>query len=91
MTNMPSYEQLEEQYELTVLKSAAYKETLDQAHNDLAEVKAFYMREKQKRQNLEQEVEKLKKELQEERVGHSQTHDEVNMEDVNGSKGKNKT
>ncbi|MDA7028447.1 hypothetical protein PJ311_18070 [Bacillus sp. CLL-7-23] len=90
MTNIPTYEQLEEQYELTVLKSASYKETLDQAHNDLAEVKAFYMREKQKRQNLEQEVEMLKKELQEERVGLSQTNDEMNVEDVNGSKRKNK-
>ncbi|MED1234767.1 hypothetical protein [Bacillus paralicheniformis] len=77
MTNKPTYEQLQEQYELTVLKSASYKETLDKAHNDLAEIKAFYMREKQKRKNLEQEVEKLKKELQEERIGNSQAEDEV--------------
>lgn len=75
MTNKPTYEQLEEQYELTVLKSASFKEALDKAHNDLAEIKAFYIREKQKRQNLEQEVEKLKKELQEERLSNSQAED----------------
>lgn len=35
------------------------------------------MNELQKRQNLEQENENLKKELQEERIGNSQVEDEV--------------
>lgn len=35
------------------------------------------MNELQKRQNLEQENEKLKKELQEERIGNLQAEDEV--------------
>lgn len=77
MTNQLTYEQLQEQYELTVFKSASYKEALDKAHSEIADYKAFYHREKQIRQNLEQENEKLKKELQEERIGNSQAEDEV--------------
>ncbi|MED1633469.1 hypothetical protein [Bacillus licheniformis] len=77
MTNKLTYEQLQEQYELTALKSSSFREALDKAHGELADCKAFLHRERQIRQNLEQENEKLKKELQEERIGNSQVEDEV--------------
>ncbi|PAE70555.1 hypothetical protein [Bacillus licheniformis] len=65
------------QLEMQTLKSAAYKEEMVQAHDRLAETRSLYMYERRTRQNLEQENEKLKKELQEERIGNSQAEDEV--------------
>ncbi|MEC1824119.1 hypothetical protein ABE321_16115 [Bacillus paralicheniformis] len=72
-----TYEELVEQLNRQALKAAAYREELSQAHDRLAESRSLYMNEVQKRQNLEQENEKLKKELQEERIGNSQAEDEV--------------
>ncbi|MDI5791315.1 hypothetical protein PO124_31640 [Bacillus licheniformis] len=76
MTNKLTYEQLQEQYELTALKSSSFREALDKAHGELADCKAFLHRERQIRQNLEQEM-KAQKELQEERIGNLQAEDEV--------------
>ncbi|UZN53004.1 hypothetical protein [Bacillus paralicheniformis] len=86
MTNKLTYEQLQEQYELTALKSASFREALDKAHSELADCKAFLQRERQIRQNLEQENENLKKELQEERIGNSQAEDDVIEEQGNNKK-----
>ncbi|PAD58267.1 hypothetical protein CHH92_20965 [Bacillus sonorensis] len=70
-----TFEELKEQYELQVLRSMAYKDDLVQTLDRLAESRSLLTRERQKRQNLEQENEKLKKELKEERISNSQAKD----------------
>ncbi|MCY8663722.1 hypothetical protein P9D54_13045 [Bacillus haynesii] len=86
MTNKLTYEQLQEQYELTAFKSSSFREALDKANGEIADCKAFLLRERQIRQNLEQENERLKKELQEERLSNLQTEDEVTEEKGNNKK-----
>ncbi|OLQ45221.1 hypothetical protein [Bacillus licheniformis] len=76
-----TYEELAEQLNRQALKAAAYREELSQAHDRLAESRSLYMNELQKRQNLEQEIERLKKELQEERLSNSQAEDEATEEE----------
>ncbi|MBU8786785.1 MULTISPECIES: hypothetical protein [Bacillus] len=66
------HEELKAQFERQALKAAAYKDEMNQTHDRLAEARSLYMYERQRRQNLEQENEQLKKELQEERIGNSQ-------------------
>ncbi|MEC1428879.1 hypothetical protein P9D51_22825 [Bacillus sonorensis] len=70
-----TFEELKEQYELQVLRSMAYKDDLVQTLDRLAESRSLLTRERQKRQNLEQENEQLKKELKEERIGNSQAEE----------------
>ncbi|XBO86403.1 hypothetical protein AAGG52_01195 [Bacillus licheniformis] len=56
-----TYEELREQLNRQTLKAEAYREELNQAHDKLADSRSLYMNELLKRQNLEQENEKLKK------------------------------
>ncbi|MEC1470447.1 hypothetical protein P9D47_20760 [Bacillus haynesii] len=81
-----TYEELREQLNRQTLKAEAYREELNQAHDKLADSRSLYMNELLKRQNLEQENEKLKKELQEERLSNSQAEDDVTEEKGNNKK-----